>query len=224
MSARLITQLRVKSYTQFVRLIGQLCFHVRAAYRSLCGKDVGFLSICHNLWKAYNRDGKLSCKDVEDTMFQRKAKALNLKPTIVFRAFQKADVHSQGWVERSKFGAFIQLIAYFPHLYQVFTSLDTDHDRHLTKSEFVQAATLSQLPNLEQVFDEITREHYLGYIVFDDFCWYMAEHHVQVHPPTIMTLAAEQERPQGAVALAASSVTFSFASSSSSSMASGKSP
>ena len=124
-----------------------------------------------------NGDGKLSMTEVEHAICHRKKK-FNLKPAIVLRAFEKADSNKDGYVYREEFFMFLNMITYFNNLYQVFTLMDTNKDRHLSKEEFLNAADILNVPNPEAVFEQMD-EHMLGYIVFDDFCLWMAEHQVK---------------------------------------------
>ncbi|KAL7566794.1 hypothetical protein ACA910_019385 [Epithemia clementina (nom. ined.)] len=123
-----------------------------------------------------NGDGKLSLKEVEKAMFQRLAPQFDLKPAIVLRAFQTADLNGNGHVDKEEFFVFLRLIRYFDNLYYVFSLMDTDGDRHLSRQEFCNAADILGVQgDPHAVFEEMD-EHLLGYIIFDDFCIWMAEH------------------------------------------------
>ncbi|KAL7566789.1 hypothetical protein ACA910_019381 [Epithemia clementina (nom. ined.)] len=121
-----------------------------------------------------NGDGSLSLKEVEKAMFQRVAPQFNLKPAIVLRAFQKADLDGNGNIDKDEFCGFVRMLAYFDNMRYVFSVLDTNGDRHLSRQEFMEAADVLDMKDPEQVFDEMN-QHMLGYIVFDDFCVWMVE-------------------------------------------------
>ena len=126
-----------------------------------------------------NGDGTLSLKEVEKAMFQRVAPQFQLKPAIVFRAFETADRNGNGCIDKEEWCIFLQLCQYFQTLQTVFDSVDHNGDRQLTCTEFVQAANLLGIANdkAHAIFEEINQQHLLGYIVFDDFCLWMAQHH-----------------------------------------------
>ena len=139
-------------------------------------------------------DGMLSQTEVEHAMCHRK-KHLDLKPAIVLRAFAKADVNQDGYIHREEFYLFLRMISYFSNLYRVFDLMDTNHDRHLSRDEFAQAATLLGVQDPQTVFDEMD-EHYLGYIVFDDFCLWMAEHQAKTMQHSDAMDIEEQEEEE----------------------------
>ena len=122
-----------------------------------------------------NGDGTLSLKEIEKAMFQRIAPQFDLKPTILFRAFAKADVDGNGCIDKDEFFDFLRMIRYFDNLRYVFALVDTDGDHRWSQQEFWKAADiLSIQQDPEQVFQDMD-QHMLGYIVFDDFCFWMVE-------------------------------------------------
>ena len=120
-----------------------------------------------------NHDASLSMPDVEKAMIQRKAE-FDLKPAIVLRAFQKADTDNDGKISREEFFKFIRLISYYKNLSSLFDAMDTDHNRRLSMTEFLKAAHVMDVDNPDTVFQEMD-ENKGGYIVFDEFCIWMAE-------------------------------------------------
>ena len=122
-----------------------------------------------------NGDGKLTMPEVEKAIIQRKAQFKDMKPTVVMRAFQKADTDNDGIIRRDEFFTFVRFITYFQNLSKVFDALDTDKNRRLNQQEFVRAAQVLQIDgDPETVFREMD-ENKGGYIVFDEFCIWMAE-------------------------------------------------
>jgi hypothetical protein len=51
-----ITKLRIKFYTEFVELVNKLMMNVQKEYKSLCGREIPFASICHDIWKGYKKE------------------------------------------------------------------------------------------------------------------------------------------------------------------------
>ena len=115
----------------------------------------------------------LSLQQVEKAIVARKTQ-FDLAPAVVLRAFAKTDTNGDGRISRDEFFQFVRCILYYKKLMAVFASMDTNNDRHLDKQEFAEAAHVLGLDNPDAVFSEID-EHNLGYIVFDDFCIWMAE-------------------------------------------------
>lgn len=120
-----------------------------------------------------NGDGTLTMREVEKAIIQRKSQ-FDLKPTIVMRAFQKADSDNDGKISREEFFSFVKFITYYKNLHAVFSSMDKDGDRRLSKTEFMNAADVLCVDDPETVFVEMD-ENKGGYIVFDEFCIWMAE-------------------------------------------------
>ena len=77
-------------------------------------------------------------------------------------------------INRDEFFQFIRCITYFRNLMAVFTSMDTNNDRRLNKAEFMSAAAVLEVDDAETVFAQMD-ENNGGYIVFDEFCIWMAE-------------------------------------------------
>eukprot|EP00977_Amphora_coffeiformis_P029830 scaffold42983_cov176-Amphora_coffeaeformis.AAC.1 len=120
-----------------------------------------------------NHDGLLSMPEVEKAMIQRKAE-FDLKPTIVLRAFQKTDTDNDGKISRDEFFKFIRLVSYYKNLSSVFDAMDTDRNRRLNKTEFLKASKVLEIDDPDAIFQEMD-ENKGGYIVFDEFCIWMAE-------------------------------------------------
>ena len=125
-----------------------------------------------------NDDGRLSRQEVETTILRDQSRRAHLKPAVVLRAFQKADVNGNDSIDQEEFHLFLRLVTYYNNLYQVFTLIDTNGDRRLSKTEFLQAVAILQVTNPEQVFTEMDVNG-LGYLVFDEFCFWMAELQVE---------------------------------------------
>ena len=55
-SNKFLTQLRVKSYNNFVELIAKLAQNVHLAYVDICGREIPFATICHDIWSGNKKD------------------------------------------------------------------------------------------------------------------------------------------------------------------------
>lgn len=122
-----------------------------------------------------NGDGSLSLQEVEKAVIQRKEQ-FRLSPTIIMRAFQKTDANGNGSISRGEFFHFIRCINYFQNLLLIFEEIDKDGNRRLSREEFVQAAHILNVDSshAEEVFEEMD-ENNGGYVVFDEFCLWMAD-------------------------------------------------
>ena len=122
-----------------------------------------------------NQDGLLSRPEVEKAIVKRQ-RQLDLSPTVVLRAFEQADANKDGYIDREEFFCFCRCITYFQNLLSIFEKMDTDGNRRLSREEFVQAAHVLNVEpsHSQQVFDEMDENHG-GYIVFEEFCLWMAQ-------------------------------------------------
>ena len=55
-SNKFLTQLRVKSYNNFVELIANLTRNVHLVYFDICGREIPFATICHDIWSGNKKD------------------------------------------------------------------------------------------------------------------------------------------------------------------------
>jgi len=122
-----------------------------------------------------NGSGKLSLAELDKgvlTLFSDKD--FNHKPAIM-AAYKAADRSGNGFVERREFGYFLRYIVYYNNLWALFSAVDDDGDRRISKEEFVQSA--DKLDGLngdaETVFSEIDANGG-GIILFDELCHWMA--------------------------------------------------
>lgn len=123
----------------------------------------------------FNGDGQLSMKEVEEAIFKRKAE-FNLKPAVIMHAFQRADVNKDGNIGRDEFFCFMRYITYFANLWKVFDTMDMNKDRQLSRQEFFNKAGILDLKFPNQIWNEMDTNQ-KGSVVFDEFCFYMAEKH-----------------------------------------------
>lgn len=122
-----------------------------------------------------NGDGSLSMKEVEKAIIRRQEQ-FNLAPTIVMRAFQKADSDGDNAISRDEFFQFVRCINYFQNLLSIFEEMDKDGNRRLSREEFIQAAHILDVDttHANEVFYEMD-ENKGGYVVFDEFCLWMSD-------------------------------------------------
>jgi Ca2+-binding EF-hand superfamily protein len=90
------------------------------------------------------------------------------------RAYKVADRNEDGFIKRNEFLFFLRCIIYNNNLWKQFDAIDKNHDRRLSRQEFVRAATgVKGIEDPVAVFKEIDSNRG-GYILFDEFCEYMA--------------------------------------------------
>lgn len=119
-----------------------------------------------------NASGKLSLAELDKGVVNLFPE-WNNKPAIM-AAYKAADRSGNGFVERKEFGYFLRYIVYYNNLWSLFSAMDEDGDRRISKAEFVAAADKLDLPrNAEVVFEEID-ENGGGMILFDEFVHWMA--------------------------------------------------
>ena len=101
----------------------------------------------------------------------------NHKPALI-RAYKAADKSGDGFIERSEFTKLLHFIVYFNNCWHMFEEIDSDHDRRLSKMEFVAGCATMGL-NLSAA--EATAEFAAcdtdggGMILFGEFCAWCAE-------------------------------------------------
>ena len=121
-----------------------------------------------------NASGKLSLAELDKgivTLFPD----MNNKPAIM-AAYKAADRSNNGFVERKEFGYFLRYIVYYNNLWSLFSDVDTDGDRRITRDEFMAAAASDKLQltrEAQDVFAEIDTNSG-GMILFDEFIHWMA--------------------------------------------------
>ena len=104
---------------------------------------------------------------------------LNHKPAIM-RAFHATDVSGNAFIEREEFPYCLSYLAYYNNLWTIFTMLDEDGDRRITKQEFLNVATKLDLErDAEQVFGAIDVNGG-GMILFDELCHWLAQNKVEL--------------------------------------------
>jgi hypothetical protein len=88
------------------------------------------------------------------------------------RAYPAADKDSDSFITRREFGKLLQYLVYFNHLWDVFDSIDSNHDHRLSRPEFLNGC---QAVGLQLSPAEATAEFALadknggGFVLFDEF-------------------------------------------------------
>ncbi|CAF1355605.1 unnamed protein product [Rotaria sordida] len=100
----------------------------------------------------------------------------------IMRAYKAADTSGNGFVELREFEKIVQLLNHYDKLSQIFKELDTNDDHRISFSEFKRGFALigeddSNENYLRQEFNKIDTNKG-GYILFDEFCIYMANRKV----------------------------------------------
>ncbi|CAF1270279.1 unnamed protein product [Adineta ricciae] len=101
----------------------------------------------------------------------------------MLRAFKAADTNNSGFVEMKEFCRLIDLLYYYNEMSDLFGQLDTNKDKRISFAEFKKGHELigeSDVgdANLKRDFNRIDTNHG-GYILFDEFCIYMAKKRAQ---------------------------------------------
>ncbi|UJR38419.1 hypothetical protein I4U23_031087 [Adineta vaga] len=97
----------------------------------------------------------------------------------MLRAFKAADSNKSGFVELKEFCHLIELLYYYNELSDLFEQLDKNKDKRISFNEFKKGHELIGQSNLDhedlkKEFNRIDTNHG-GYILFDEFCIYMAK-------------------------------------------------
>ncbi|CAF0993931.1 unnamed protein product [Adineta steineri] len=95
------------------------------------------------------------------------------------RAYKKADKSGNGYIEFKEFATLISQLNYYDEIINLFRELDIDNDHRISFNEFKKGYDLLNLNSsntcqLRKEFDSIDTNQ-SGYIVFDEFCFYMTE-------------------------------------------------
>ncbi|UJR09384.1 hypothetical protein I4U23_013627 [Adineta vaga] len=101
----------------------------------------------------------------------------------ILRAYKAADTSGNGFVELREFEKIVQLLKQYNEISKVFEELDTNDDHRISFQEFKKGFELlgednSDEEGLKQEFDSIDSNDG-NYILFDEFCMYMANRQMQ---------------------------------------------
>ena len=113
----------------------------------------------------------------------------NLKPVII-RAFNAAknrlkavSKYGDDYVSKAEFKYLLQYLRDYTNYWYIFDQIDTSKDRRVSMQEFEKAVPLLQekgmnISDPKAIFNKIDTNHG-GYILFDEFCHYVIEHHMK---------------------------------------------
>ncbi|CAF4746627.1 unnamed protein product [Rotaria socialis] len=104
----------------------------------------------------------------------------------MIRAYKAADWDGSGFIELKEFQRLIDLLYYYNRLSDLFGQLDTNKDKRISFIEFKKGYKLvgqSNIPenHIREEFNRIDTNHG-GYILFDEFCIYMAKKQLARNP------------------------------------------
>ncbi|CAF3867090.1 unnamed protein product [Rotaria sordida] len=138
---------------------------------------------CRKLFRQFdNGNGILSLAEIDRAIvFWHPEFGTNRQAMI--RAFKAADTNGSGFIEFKEFHRFLDLLYYYNQLSNLFRQLDTNKDKRISFNEFKQGHELigyssTDENSLRQEFNRIDTNHG-GYILFDEFCIYMAKKKLQ---------------------------------------------
>jgi len=124
-----------------------------------------------------NNNGKLSLAEI-DKAVQELYPTLFADKRAMMRAYKAADNDKNQYINFSEFHHLVDLLYYFNDLGKQFAVLDKDHDHRISLKEFIQGHSILGLhvtdAQAKVEFDKIDTNHG-GYILFDEFCTYMAK-------------------------------------------------
>ncbi|CAF1035226.1 unnamed protein product [Rotaria sp. Silwood1] len=129
-----------------------------------------------------NGNGHLSLAELDRAIIHYYPQFATNKKAIM-QAYKAADTSNNGFIELREFGKIVQLLKHYDELSKIFEELDTNDDHRISFKEFKRGFTLSgeddsDEESLKQEFDAIDSNDG-GYILFDEFCMYMAKKKVQ---------------------------------------------
>ncbi|CAF1433269.1 unnamed protein product [Rotaria sordida] len=129
-----------------------------------------------------NGNGRLSLAEIDRAIINFYPQFGTNKKAIL-RAYKAADTSDNGFVELKEFEKIVQLLKQYDEISKIFEELDTNDDHRIGFNEFKKGFQLlgeddSDENSLKQEFDAIDSNDG-GYILFDEFCMYMANKKVQ---------------------------------------------
>eukprot|EP00547_Thalassionema_nitzschioides_P002304 CAMPEP_0194222234 /NCGR_PEP_ID=MMETSP0156-20130528/32428_1 /TAXON_ID=33649 /ORGANISM="Thalassionema nitzschioides, Strain L26-B" /LENGTH=624 /DNA_ID=CAMNT_0038952933 /DNA_START=142 /DNA_END=2013 /DNA_ORIENTATION=- len=84
----------------------------------------------------------------------------------IMEAYCSADRSANGYIERKEFGYFLRYLVHYNNLWTIFSSLDEDGDKRISKEEFL-GSKLKLDRSLEEIFNEIDKNNG-GMILFGE--------------------------------------------------------
>jgi len=125
----------------------------------------------------YNGNGILSLAEIDKAIVESMPEYAHDKPAIM-RAYKAADTSKDGFISFNEFKHFMSLLAYYHELSKLFATLDVDHDRRVSLTEFIKGHNLVGIKiedaHAKAEFQKIDANNG-GFILFEEFCIYMAK-------------------------------------------------
>lgn len=128
-----------------------------------------------------NGNGHLSLAEI-DRAVKHFHPELGTNKKAMMRAYKAADNSGNGFIELREFEKILNFLQYYDSLSKIFEEIDTDDDHRVSFDEFKMG--------IEQLGEDYSSEAQLkkdfkaidtnggGYILFDEFCKYMANKNV----------------------------------------------
>eukprot|EP01105_Mastigella_eilhardi_P015933 TRINITY_DN3650_c0_g1_i1.p1 TRINITY_DN3650_c0_g1~~TRINITY_DN3650_c0_g1_i1.p1 ORF type:complete len:395 (-),score=96.31 TRINITY_DN3650_c0_g1_i1:124-1260(-) len=133
------------------------------------------------VWEVFdvNKNGICSLAEIDRAVVTILPQYANNKAAIM-RAYKAADTSKDGFVQRREFENMIRLLSYYSALGKLFKKLDKDNDNRVNFLEFKQGyqclglGSLQDDLSLHRAFERMDTNKG-GYVLFDEFCFYMAQ-------------------------------------------------
>ncbi|KAJ9460872.1 Flagellar calcium-binding protein [Diplonema papillatum] len=121
-----------------------------------------------------NGNGVLSLAELDKAVVELWPE-FNHKPALM-RAYAAADKSGNGWIGKREFKFFLAYIVRFVELWNTFCEIDTSDDRRISKEELNRVRSSSVFANIDvdKAFAAMDKNKG-GYVLFEEFCAYMAE-------------------------------------------------
>jgi Ca2+-binding EF-hand superfamily protein len=135
------------------------------------------------IWRRYDYNGNniLSLAEI-DKLISQNFQEFNYKPAVM-RAYKFADADQSGFIEKQEFVLLIRSLVYFKNLSAKFRNMDSDGDRRIELSEFIDGCSTLELMNgftgeaklehAERMFNEMDSDGG-GHVLFNEFCSFLA--------------------------------------------------
>lgn len=119
-----------------------------------------------------NGSGKLSLAKLDKAVMILYPDFRN-KPALA-ATYKSTDISGNGFIEQSEFPFFLYYLVYYNNLWSIFSKIDEDGDRRISREEFLKASKKMELKeNASDLFDAIDMNSG-GMILFDELCNYLA--------------------------------------------------
>ncbi|KAH3742992.1 Flagellar calcium-binding protein TB-44A [Pelomyxa schiedti] len=151
------------------------------------------------LWSIadWNKNGILSLAEIDKLLVYEMPELAGNKAAIM-RAYKAADLSRDRYIQRCEFDYFMLLLSYFDHLGKLFKHLDKNMDKRVSFEEFQDAFNSlhisSEGQSIASLFESIDVNHG-GFILFDEFCIFLAKKLAPPPPPKEIVPAPTISKP-----------------------------